>query len=278
MQAQGDMLGLFHLCADQAAALPEAKRQLARTVAEQLSLAIANLILRETLQHQSIRDPLTGLFNRRYLEESLTQEIQRAQRHQHPIGVIMLDIDHFKQVNDTYGHDAGDLALQAVGQILRERVRGSDIACRYGGEEMTLILPESSLEVTADRAEIIRQEIAQLQITYQGITLKALTASLGVACFPDHGFTTSALMKAADAALYQAKNKAATGWSDRARAAYGLANLYWRSRALPARSEGAATPGAGPSGQWPIDLRRSPYPNWAAAAHRRWGIGHRAAG
>lgn len=207
MQAQGDMLGLFHLCADQAAALPEAKRQLARTVAEQLSLAIANLILRETLQHQSIRDPLTGLFNRRYLEESLTQEIQRAQRHQHPIGVIMLDIDHFKQVNDTYGHDAGDLALQAVGQILRERVRGSDIACRYGGEEMTLILPESSLEVTADRAEIIRQEIAQLQITYQGITLKALTASLGVACFPDHGFTTSALMKAADAALYQAKKQ-----------------------------------------------------------------------
>jgi diguanylate cyclase (GGDEF)-like protein/PAS domain S-box-containing protein len=206
MQAQGEMLGLFYLCAETSAHFPEAKQQLARTVAEQLSLAIANLNLRETLQHQSIRDPLTGLFNRRYLEESLQQEIQRAQRHNHAIGVIMLDIDYFKSVNDTYGHDAGDLALQAVGKILRERVRGSDIACRYGGEEMTLILPESTLAVTQIRAEAIRLEIERLRIDYQGTTLNPFTASLGVSCFPNHGYTASALIKAADAALYQAKS------------------------------------------------------------------------
>ncbi len=206
MQAQGELLGLFYLCAATPAHFPAAKRQLARTVAEQLSLALANLHLRETLQHQSIRDPLTGLFNRRYLEESLQQEIQRAQRHNHTIGVIMLDIDYFKSVNDTYGHDAGDLALQAVGKILRERVRGSDIACRYGGEEMTLILPESSLAVTDLRAEAIRLEIERLRVDYQGTTLNPFTASLGVSCFPNHGYTANALIKAADAALYQAKS------------------------------------------------------------------------
>ena len=205
MQAQGELLGLFYLWAESEAQFPVVKQQLARTVAEQLSLAIANLNLRETLQHQSIRDPLTGLFNRRYLEEALQQEIQRAQRHDHPIGVIMLDIDYFKSVNDTYGHDAGDMALQAVGRILRERVRGSDIACRYGGEEMTLILPESTLAVTELRAEAIRLEIARLRVDYLGTTLKPFSASLGVACFPNHGYTTSALIKAADAALYQAK-------------------------------------------------------------------------
>ncbi|QQE64589.1 hypothetical protein GFS31_12700 [Leptolyngbya sp. BL0902] len=205
MQAQGETLGLFYLWAAGADQFPAAKQQLARTVAEQLSLAIANLNLRETLQHQSIRDPLTGLFNRRYLEESLQQEIQRAQRHNHPIGIIMLDIDYFKAVNDTYGHDAGDLALQAVGKILRERVRGSDIACRYGGEEMTLILPESALTVTEQRAEAIRLEIERLRVDYQGILINPFTASLGVACFPHHGSTASTLIKAADDALYQAK-------------------------------------------------------------------------
>jgi diguanylate cyclase (GGDEF)-like protein/PAS domain S-box-containing protein len=205
MQAQGETQGLFYLSTETPTALSEAKRQLARTVAEQLSLAIANLHLRETLQHQSIRDPLTGLFNRRYLEESLQQSIQRAQRHQHPIGVIMLDIDHFKSINDTYGHEAGDRALQAVGQILRDRVRGSDIACRYGGEEMTLVLPESSLAIAQARAEAIRSAIAQLQVNYQGIPLRSFTASLGVACFPNHGLTASALIRTADAALYQAK-------------------------------------------------------------------------
>lgn len=202
--AQGEILGLFYLGA---ASLPQHTQLLARAVAERLTLALANLHLRETLRQQSIRDSLTGLFNRRYLEESLGQEIRRAQRHHHPIGVIMLDIDHFKRVNDTYGHEAGDRILEAVGQLLRDSVRGSDVACRYGGEEMLLILPESPLEATLARAEEIRQSLNRLQVDYDGLTLAALSASLGVAGFPDHGLRSGDLLRAADDALYQAKAK-----------------------------------------------------------------------
>ncbi|MEA5450114.1 diguanylate cyclase [Leptolyngbya sp. CCNP1308] len=200
--AQGDTLGLFYLSILE---LPQPIQQLARTVAEQLSLALANLHLRETLQQQSIRDPLTRLFNRRYLEETLTREVQRAQRQHHTIGVIMLDIDHFKQFNDTYGHDAGDRVLETVGQLLRESVRGSDVACRYGGEEMILILPVSPPEATLTRAEEIRQALSLLQISYSGLMLNSLSASLGVASFPDHGLRAGDVLKAADDALYQAK-------------------------------------------------------------------------
>ncbi|MCW6038068.1 PAS domain S-box protein [Spirulina subsalsa FACHB-351] len=205
MVAQGETLGLFYLSSETPGALPDTKQQLARTVAEQLSLAIANLNLRETLQHQSIRDPLTGLFNRRYLEEAFNQEMLRAQRHQHPIGVIMLDIDHFKRFNDTYGHEAGDFVLKTVGEVLKHHVRGSDIACRYGGEEMTLVLPESSLENTKTRADTIRLAIEQLNLSHKGQHFENLSASLGVAAFPQHGTTAIAVIQAADAALYRAK-------------------------------------------------------------------------
>ncbi|NEQ33594.1 MAG: diguanylate cyclase [Leptolyngbya sp. SIO4C5] len=205
MIAQGETLGLLHLSAENAEALPESKQQLARTVAEQIALALANLHLRETLQHQSIRDPLTGLFNRRYLEESLNQEVARSQRHKHPIGIIMLDVDHFKRFNDTYGHDAGDLVLQAVGQLLRDITRDSDLACRYGGEEMILVLPESSLAETQTKAERIRQAISQMSLTHQDHLLENLTISLGVACLPQHGKTSTAVIQAADTALYKAK-------------------------------------------------------------------------
>ncbi len=205
MIAQGETLGLFYLSTNNPNDLPDAKRQIARTVAEQVALAIANLNLRETLQYQSIRDPLTGLFNRRYLEETLTQEIARGQRQQNPICVVMIDVDHFKRFNDTYGHDVGDYVLQSIGRLLKESVRGSDIACRYGGEEMTLILPESSLEETRMRAEAIREAIAKLTLAYNGQHLGNLTISLGVAGFPKHGTTGTSLIQAADAALYRAK-------------------------------------------------------------------------
>jgi len=205
MIAQGETIGLFYLSTNTATALPESKQQLARTLAEQVGLAIANLRLQETLQQQSIRDPLTGLFNRRYLEESLNQELSRAQRQQHQIGVIMIDIDHFKKFNDTYGHDAGDYVLQTVGSLLKSYVRGFDIACRYGGEEMILVLPESSLEIASKRAEEIREAIAQITLSHNSQLLGSLTASFGVANFPQHGATSNAVMQAADAALYRAK-------------------------------------------------------------------------
>ena len=162
--------------------------------------------MRETLEHQSIRDPLTGLFNRRYLEEFFTKEIIRAQRKQHEIGVIMIDIDHFKRFNDVYGHDAGDYVLQTVAQTLKQSVRGSDIACRYGGEELTLVLPELSLDQTYHRAEEIRVAIANLNLSYKGQPLNSLTISLGVASFPLHGSTGPTLLRAADVALYHAKD------------------------------------------------------------------------
>ena len=205
MIAQGETLGLFYLNTNNPNGLPEAKQQLARTLAEQVSMAIANLRLQETLKQQSIRDPLTGLFNRRYLEEIFNQELSRAQRQQHDIGVIMIDIDHFKRFNDSYGHDGGDYVLQSVGTLLKSYVRSSDIACRYGGEEMILVLPDSTLEATSIRAEEIRVAIAQIVLNHNGQILGNLTASFGVASFPQHGSTAIAVMQAADAALYRAK-------------------------------------------------------------------------
>jgi diguanylate cyclase (GGDEF)-like protein/PAS domain S-box-containing protein len=157
------------------------------------------------LQEQAIRDPLTGLHNRRYLDETLPRELQRAERAGQPVGVIMLDIDHFKRFNDTYGHDAGDALLQTMGTFLQRNTRGDDIACRYGGEEFTLVLPGASLADARQRAEELREGIQSLSVEHQGQPLGAVTASLGVAVFAAHGTTTDALVRAADQALYQAK-------------------------------------------------------------------------
>ncbi len=170
MIANGDTMGLLQLTAIRQEGLTEAKQQLGRTVAEHLALALANLELRETLKNQSIRDALTGLYNRRYLEEFMEPEIHLAQRNQDLVGIIMMDIDHFKKFNDTFGHDAGDLVLQEVGKTLTNAVRKSDVACRYGGEEFTLILPGASLEETQKRAEEIRLVIRQLRLHYRQST------------------------------------------------------------------------------------------------------------
>ncbi|MFM8296170.1 MAG: diguanylate cyclase, partial [Microcystaceae cyanobacterium] len=203
--AQGENLGLLYLCTFKPQALPEIRQQLAKTVAEQLSLAIANLKLREQLQEQSLHDPLTRLFNRRYLEQFLTKEIARAKRHRHSIGVLMMDIDHFKNVNDSFGHEVGDQVLTTIGTLLKDHIRVSDVVCRYGGEEMTVILPETSLPDAYQKAEFLRQAIAKLRIEYSGQILDSITASVGVACYPDQGEELHQLIHAADKALYHAK-------------------------------------------------------------------------
>ncbi len=212
MMAQGEALGVLHLRQTDSRPRPTESagstsnpRQLAVTVAEHLALALANLKLRQTLRSQSIRDPLTGLFNRRYLEETLERELRRAGRNGRPLGVIMIDLDHFKRFNDTFGHDAGDTLLRELGHFLQMHIRGDDIACRYGGEEFTLILPEASLDATAQRAEELRAGIKGLSVSHRSQPLGALTLSSGVAAFPEHGSTTEAIMKDADAALYRAK-------------------------------------------------------------------------
>lgn len=207
--AQGEALGILYLCRspETGAVFSEAWQQLAQAVADNVALALANLRLRETLRNQSIRDALTSLFNRRYMEESLDRELHRAAREQYAVGVIMVDLDHFKNFNDTFGHAAGDALLSELGLFLREHIRGGDIACRYGGEEFVLILPEASLEIARQRAELLRQEIKHLHVQYEGQPLGTITMSLGVAAFPEHGVTGGALLRAADAALYRAKHE-----------------------------------------------------------------------
>lgn len=174
-------------------------------LAQLAALVLDNAQLRESLHQQAIRDPLTGLFNRRYLEVTLERETRRATRNQQPLGIIMLDIDHFKRFNDTFGHAAGDLLLAELGRFLQRHIRGEDIACRYGGEEFTLILPNASLEVTRQRAELLRTAIHHLHLEFDGQPLGAVTLSLGVAIFPQPGRSIDAIVQAADEALYAAK-------------------------------------------------------------------------
>ena len=140
---------------------------------ERISLALANLRLREVLRGQSIRDPLTGLFNRRFMEESLERELRRAVRGKQPVAVLMLDIDHFKRFNDTFGHQAGDALLRALGNLLKETTRGQDVVCRYGGEEFAFVLAGASLDAARKRAELLREEIKHLNVRHGGQLLGA---------------------------------------------------------------------------------------------------------
>jgi diguanylate cyclase (GGDEF)-like protein/PAS domain S-box-containing protein len=209
--AQGETIGLLHL-RDQREqggpeTLPDMKQQLAVTAADHITLALANLILRETLRVQSIRDGLTGLFNRRYLEESLLRELAHAKRKGTTLGVIMLDVDHLKQINDTFGHEAGDALLRGVGRWLQSNIRAEDISCRYGGDEFVLIMPDASLESTFLRAQQICKDIQRVEIGDQNQLPGCTTVSIGVAGFPERGESRDELLAAADAALYQAKAK-----------------------------------------------------------------------
>jgi diguanylate cyclase (GGDEF)-like protein len=155
--------------------------------------------------HLSMRDPLTGLFNRRYLDESMQRELMRARRDGEPIGAILLDLDHFKKLNDTYGHDAGDYVLERTAELLAHATRGSDIACRFGGEEFALILPGASLENTRKRAEAIRASFEALDLVHRGQRLAQLSLSAGVSALPPGAADWEPLLHEADKALYAAK-------------------------------------------------------------------------
>ncbi|MEA9560103.1 diguanylate cyclase [Xanthomonas campestris] len=205
MSAQGTQLGFLFLSAPGPAPMP--RLEIAEAAAEQLSLALSNLRLRESLRRQSIRDALTGLYNRRYLEEALSHELARCARRDLPLSVLMLDVDHFKQFNDGQGHAGGDLLLAAVGELLLTRLRAEDVACRYGGEEFTVILPETDGEEAMRVAEQIRGHIAALAVSDGQRALPRVTASIGVASFPADGELGSALIQKADAALYVAKRQ-----------------------------------------------------------------------
>src|SRR5262249_40868867 len=154
---------------------------------ENIALALGNLRLREALRSQSIRDPLTGLFNRRYLDESFALEVARAGRARSPIAVLMIDVDHFKRFNDSFGHDAGDAVLKCVGEARGASAGRGDIACRFGGEEFTIIAPGASAEDAARRAEALRAAVSAIGVIHQGRPLGPVTCSIGVASFPAHG-------------------------------------------------------------------------------------------
>ncbi len=199
---RGGIVGLLYIEADAAAAGHD---DAMNAFAGNLGLALANYRLREALRVMSLRDPLTGLFNRRYLEEALVLEFGRASRTDEGVGIIVGDLDHFKRLNDTYGHDGGDAALRAVAQVLVGNVRKGDIACRHGGEEFVLVLPGATLEQTRERADELRRTLAQLEVPFHGKMISPITMSIGVAVYPKHGSSPDAVLRQADKAMYQAK-------------------------------------------------------------------------
>ena len=213
LMARGRTLGLLHLRGDPAGSTRptegsprvEYRMRLAKTVAQQISSALFDLKLQETLRDQASRDPLTGLFNRRYMEETLHREMYRAARRKAQLGFLLFDIDHFKRFNDQHGHAAGDVALREVGAFVQRHTRGEDIVCRYGGEEFLLVLSDCSSRHLTRRAEEIREGVKSLRLEYDQRPLRPITLSVGVALYPDHGKDLMDLFQAADAALYQAK-------------------------------------------------------------------------
>lgn len=203
LNSHGQVLGVLSLSAPRALA-PEMRR-VASTAADQLALALANLQLQASLRTQSIRDPLTNLFNRRYLEASMPRELLRAERRKGGLSVLMLDLDHFKRYNDTQGHDAGDALLGAFGALLAQSSRGEDMPCRFGGEEFTLVLTDADHARALERAEAIRRALSELVVHYRAGALPPATVSIGVSTYPEHGSTPEVLLRMADQALYRAK-------------------------------------------------------------------------
>ena len=214
--AHGDTLGILHIQSERGdPTIPmqgnqsriDAIASLADDITDHIALAIANQQLRETLHIQSIKDPLSGLYNRRYMEDALDREIHRAERQNYPLSVMMLDIDHFKAFNDLYGHEAGDIALSELGTYIKDHIRTSDIACRYGGEEFLIILPNTTAEIAQQRAEELCNGIRQMPIYQHGKLINYITVSIGVTTYPISGGDKDSLLTEADKALYQAKAK-----------------------------------------------------------------------
>lgn len=202
----GEVFGVMFVQWQKERSDPDEEKLVARLTSD-TALALANLRLRKQLKDLSIRDSLTGLYNRRYMEEFFGQELMRARRSAKTFSVIMIDIDHFKNFNDKFGHEAGDAVLHELGQFFLSEMRGSDVVCRYGGEEFIMLLPESNLSDTLRRAEQLREKVKQMRVRFLNNGLPEINLSLGVSCFPEHGQNREDLIRAADDALYRAKSE-----------------------------------------------------------------------
>ncbi|WP_019216526.1 sensor domain-containing diguanylate cyclase [Legionella tunisiensis] len=216
LQAQNENIGLLYLefinsqqlSEKEFRQLVESHEQLIISIAESIALSLSNIKLHASIKMRSIRDPLTNLYNRSYLEEFFGRELQRAKRQSSKLASVIMDLDHFKKINDSYGHEAGDIVLIEVANLLARNIRETDIVCRYGGEEILLLLVEvHSAEEVYERIDQLRQDISKLEISFQGKLLEKITASFGIAMMPEHADTQSELIEIADRALYQAKKQ-----------------------------------------------------------------------
>jgi len=209
LAAHGDTLGILYVeCPTSLVAVDaERNKESLEELAEIASMSIAGLNLRSRLEHQSIRDGLTDLYNRHFMEIALDRELRRATRHQQTLAVLVLDIDYFKAFNDTYGHEAGDVVLREVAGTMRQTIRSEDIVCRFGGEEFVVILPELSTEEAVARAESLRHMVSEIRLHYRGEPLNEVTISIGVAMYPYNADTVEQLLWVADRALYEAKHQ-----------------------------------------------------------------------
>jgi diguanylate cyclase (GGDEF)-like protein len=205
MAAQGVVHGVLTLALGPDKAANTEATHLAEMVVERLALAVANVRLRKQLRDISIQDSLTGLYNRRFAEEVMSHEIAQAARHRSALCVLMLDLDHFKRFNDTYGHEVGDKLLQQVGALLKATFRGSDVCCRYGGEEFLVVMPDADVAGAVQRAEGLREEMKRIHFIHGGVVIGNVSVSIGLASYPDPISDGRSLVAAADSALYKAK-------------------------------------------------------------------------
>ncbi len=207
MMAQSEALGVLHLTEPATGRLSEANQRLAVAMAEHIAMALSNLKLHETLRNQAIRDPVTGIFNRRFMEESLELELRRAARSQCQLGIIMIELDHAPAFYATFGRETGNTVLVELSALIQTCIRKEDIVCRFGNEKFVLLMPMGNIEVTRDRASVLRDRVKFLEIKHREQVLGNFTVSMGVAAFPEHGRTVQALLQATDAALQRARNE-----------------------------------------------------------------------
>lgn len=206
LMAQGETLGVIHLCKSAHKPLSSQSLSMAQSIGKEVAIAISNLKLRQSLEQQALHDPLTGLYNRRHLMDQFSNISARATQKMQPFCLLIIDVDHFKKYNDQYGHDAGDFVLTQLAKQFRNSLRSSDMACRMGGEEFAIVLADIDLERAEEFANRLRSKVENLNLVFEGRPLGEITISIGLSCYPDEGTTLLELIKFADELLYVAKN------------------------------------------------------------------------